>query len=467
MNRIIVLVKNTLVLGFGNILPKFSTVIILPIITASLTKSQFGTYDLVITSLSLILPLFTLMIEQGIFRFLLDSENVKEKKYIISSSLWFLILTSIILVFISTYILNSFDDLNKYLIILYVLLNLYYRSAIQICRGLKLLKNYSIASAVKSILNMFLIIIFLKYMDMEFVGLFISLNISTFISIIYIILSTGLLKFISFKIHSINHLKKLLKYSIPLLPNTISWWIVGISDRWIITTILGVEMNGIYAISNKIPSIFSLVYNNFNLAWQESATTNSKDDDIKDYYSNVFSHLFNFLSGSLLVLISISPYIFEILIDEKFFKAYYQMPILFLAMFFHSFASYYGGIFVAFKQTKNIGLSSFYSAVINIIINISFISKFGLYAASVSTLISYMILTFYRAKQITKYVNIDYNYSDIIIKFLSILVIAFISYLNNPFFNIISLFVSITLFILFNKIMVKNIILIIKNKVNK
>ena len=56
------------------------------------------------------------------------------------------------------------------------------------------------------------------------------------------------------------------QYSIPLVPNGISWWIVNVSDRTIITAIIGTAANGIYAVSNKFPTILSSLLGIFNLS---------------------------------------------------------------------------------------------------------------------------------------------------------------------------------------------------------
>lgn len=60
MSRAKRLILNTFILSFGTILPKLSTFVILPIITMMLTKREYGTYDLIITGASLLLPLFSL-----------------------------------------------------------------------------------------------------------------------------------------------------------------------------------------------------------------------------------------------------------------------------------------------------------------------------------------------------------------------------------------------------------------------
>ena len=65
---------------------------------------------------------------------------------------------------------------------------------------------------------------------------------------------------------------EMLRYSVPLVPNAISWWIANVSDRLLILYFLGSAMNGIYAAANKIPTIYTTFFSVYNLAWLESVS---------------------------------------------------------------------------------------------------------------------------------------------------------------------------------------------------
>ena len=56
-------------------------------------------------------------------------------------------------------------------------------------------------------------------------------------------------------------LKKILKYSLPLVPNELSWTVMHSSDRWIVSYFMGVAQNGLIAVASK----FSLIYTTFFL----------------------------------------------------------------------------------------------------------------------------------------------------------------------------------------------------------
>ena len=81
-------VKSSLVLSIGTILPKFASLITLPIVTGYLTKVEYGIYDLITILVSLVLPIATLQMQSAAFRFLIANRNkrVQQKKIITNNN---------------------------------------------------------------------------------------------------------------------------------------------------------------------------------------------------------------------------------------------------------------------------------------------------------------------------------------------------------------------------------------------
>ena len=80
MSREGALVKNTVILAIGTFFPKLAIFITLPVLTAFLTQEEYGTYDLTLTLVSLILPAATLQIQSAAFRFLIDVRHDDSEK---------------------------------------------------------------------------------------------------------------------------------------------------------------------------------------------------------------------------------------------------------------------------------------------------------------------------------------------------------------------------------------------------
>ena len=422
------LVNNTIILGIGSLLPKLTQLIVLPIYTAMLTKAEYGTYDLINILVSLLIPLITLQIERAAFRFLIDMRGKDESKKIISSVYAFVVVVSIIVLIPLGLFLPSAEGNIRILILIYLFIDILISVTRQVVRGLGNNKSYSISAIIQSLSNLILAVLLLSLLNLGLSGLLMALTLSVLVSLIYLLSQSSVFNHISFVDIEKKYLKDMLSYSLPMVPNSISIWIVSLSDRMIVTAFLGVEANAVYAIANKFPNLIKLVYGNFGMAWQESASLASNDADVESYYSKVFEHLYNLIIGVTAVLIASTPILFSLLVRGSYDEAYFQIPILYLGIFFSTISSFYGGVYVALKETKKIGYASIAVAVLNIVINLLFIKQIGIYAASISTLISYFLLVIYRVYDLNKFIRINYKWKMVVAYFSLITLMAFISY---------------------------------------
>lgn len=452
MNKNKVLAQNTIILGIGQFIPKIIAMITLPILTRAFSTDEYGIYDLIISFSSLAIPVITLLIQQAVFRFLINEKDEKICKSYITNSIIFTCALSATL-FLIAILIGQFlkIDLKLFVIVFLVyFIESLYDLLGQIARGYGKNMFFSVAVIIYSIVNMLLLVGSFWINNISINNVLIIILISYIISIIFLVLKLNIRKLFDMKLISFEVIKKLLRYSIPIIPSSISLWIVNLSDRFIITYFLGTAYNGIYAAASKIPNLFGTIYNVFNLAWTELAARSIKEKESTNYYSKLFNNLYSFLIGVMILLITSSPIIFKVLIDDKFSEGYFQIPILFIGVLVSCFVSFYGGLYIALKKTKQVGISSFIGCILNIFINIIFIKKIGIYAASISTLISFFIILIYRFLETRKFIKIKYNYYSILIgiAFLSMSVFNF--YKNTNLFFIFNIIITIIYNCFFN-----------------
>lgn len=391
--------------------------IVLPILTSYLTTEEYGTYDLVISFAGLLIPLLTIQIQQAVFRYLLSAVDIEDKKAYVTVSVAYVVVSSAVLLPIVFLVLKLLGVEASYAVLICVLYlaETIYTLFGQIVRGLGHNAKYSISVIVYSTVKMLLMVLLIAKLRMGLYGVLISITAAYICSDIYMILSTRLYKYISLSYFIKRKLKELTTFSLPIVPSSIALWIVNLSDRMVIIHYLGSAANGIYAVSNKIPTLYNTAYNVFNLAWTETAARTSDDGDPSEYYSNLFDTLFKFLIGAMLAIIAVTPLLFTLLVKGDFKFAISQVPILYFGVFFNSLVNYYSGIYIALKRTKQVGISSAVGAILNLGINLMFVKSIGLYAASISTALSFMIIAVYRAYDLNKVITIKYDKKRIII----------------------------------------------------
>lgn len=460
------LVKNTAILAIGQLSSKVFTFLLLPVYTSLLTPNDFGKIDAVQTVISLLLYFVTLQIENAIFRFLIEYRNKEniQISYVTSASVVLLVMVGISITLI---ILLNYIFMFPYikLIIALILIQSLYLFISNLARGLGKNADYSIASfliTVSSLISNILMIVIFKY---GAVSILLSIVISNLIGFIYLFYRVKIWKLIKFENIDIIKINEMLRYSLPLIPNAISWWIANMSDRLIVIYFLGTMYNGIYAAANKIPTIYTTIFVVFNTAWAESVSLAINDSDRNNYIESMMNNsfkLFSFINMGIILCVSI---FFDYLIGNQYSEAYNQIFILLLAIFVNSLCSLLGGILGGLKNTYVIGWTTVIGAVINAIINIIFIKIIGLYAASISTLISYIIIYLFRHFSVRKTVPYKISRSYLISYFLMLVLVSY-GYFERKFFvNMIILFILLTWGFFQNKKILYSLINSIKYKV--
>lgn len=466
MNKEKQLFKNTLIVSIGKICTQLVTFFLLPLYTSALTTTEYGAVDLLNTIIALFLPIVTLQLEQGVFRFLIDVRNEYEKQKKIITSIFFIVLLQLVIViilsiFIGPYIQNDY----KYYLVLNLVAQVISSIFLQISRGLGDNMTYSLGSFISGLSIVLLNVIFIAILKTGAYGMLLATFIGNMICSIFIFVKLKMYTFINIKDFDINIAKRVIKYSIPLIPNSVSWWIVNASDRSIISAFLGISANGIYSAANKFSNVLSTLYSVFNLTWTESASLYIDSKDSSAFFSRILDAIIRLFGGLCLIIIIYMPFIFPVMIDESYGEAYLQIPILIISVFFNILVSFLGSIYIAKKITKEIAKTSIYAGLINIIVNLLLIQHIGLFAASISTVIAYFLMFLYRWFDSKKYIEIHLNYILIILLTL-IFVFAFISYyINNSILNIITLVIGTIYVIYINKQYIYLGYLFVKNHV--
>ena len=199
----------------------------------------------------------------------------------------------------------------------------------------------------------------------------------------------------------------MLKYSIPLIPTTVFWWITSVSDRYMVNAMIGSDANGIYAVSYKLPTLLTLVSTIFMQAWQFSAVTESEGD--KTEHAEFFSQVWRsfqavmFLAGT--VVIALAKPAMKILTTDDYYEAWKYIPLLSVSMVFTAFTSFMGTVYVVNKKSGISFITAMIGALINIICNFILIpSKFGVQGAAIATVFSYFVVFIIRAVNSRKYI---------------------------------------------------------------
>ena len=468
MSRKTELAKNTAILTVGKLCTQCISFFLLPLYTAILSTEEYGTFDLLVTYSTLLLPLVNWQLDQGLFRFMLDYRGNKEEQGKLFSTL--LLSSTIQSIIYSIFFVCAEPFLkiqNAYFLLLYVVLQVYTALFLQFVRGLGYSVKYTIASFISASATTVLNVIALAILKMGLQGLFLSTLISQFLTLLYLVFTSKAWEYFSVKSIRPTVFKRVGAYSIPLIPNNLAWWVVNASDRTIIAHFLGTAANGIYSIANKFPNVFINFYNILNLSWTETVSLHFDDEDRDEFLTETMTSLFKLFAAACFGIVACMPFVFPILVNEKYVAGYDQILILMYAMLFRVLVGLYSCIYVAQKNAKKIAYTSISAAIINITVNLILINKIKIFAASISTLVAFFSMFIIRYIDVNKTVHMRIRKPIIIGSILIGTMLIGTYYCENKMIQLIALCITAIYAVLTNVDMLKSGMKLVKNRFGK
>lgn len=451
--------KNTVILSIGKFLPKLSSVITLPILSAYLSKAEYGTYDLIFTLVMLVIPIATLQIQSAAFRFLIDCRGDHDTSSGIISNIFAVTLPITILVsVVMQFFFPTYDLAVRGMITAYFFIDTIHLTIGQIARGLDHNKDYTISSVTQSLVFIAGVFAGVYLLKGGLFGAVSALVVSQIFGTVFLTVRIRLFTYLAPRRISSVRIREMLAYSWPMVPNNLSTWILKLSDRLVITGFLGIEANAVYAIANKIPNLLSIAQSVIVMAWQENASIAVGDKDADKYYSRMLDRMFCLMVGCTALLIAATPLLFRLLIRGDYSEAYYHMPVLILAMFFFAMSSYFGGIYVAHKKTANVGISTMVAAAINLAIDFAFVNVIHIWAGSISTLVAYAVLYFYRMVNVQKFQPVQVKIGKQIGLIAALAVMLACCFVRNRYLNIFNVAAAAAVFCFANRAVTKQLI---------
>ena len=432
MNRNKKFLKNTIILFIGKFTSQFMSLLLIPLFTYFLTTDDYGTIDLLQTIISLFIPVLSLRIDSAVFRFLIDCRDDEEKKKVIISNSFLVVLIGIIFTALISITLELFINYNyifESVINLIILIVVGY--LMQVERGIGKNKEYSISCIIIGVFTLLLNIIFIVVLKYKAVSILWASSISNLLGIIYILFDLKFTRSFSIKSRDKKTIKELLRFSIPMIPDFLSGWVINVSDRALVSFILGMSFNGIYTVASKFSNILNSIFSIVNMSWQETAALHVNDDDREEFFSDMINNMMRIFSIIGLLMIVGLALVFDIAVGKSFRSAYVYIPILIYGNTWRVLVGTTSGIYIAFKKTKEVANTTVVSAIINAVINLAFIKVFGLYAACFSTFCAYFIMGLYRYFDCKKYINIKLDWKFIIIYSVIFLISAIVYLIKN------------------------------------
>lgn len=398
MSRLKLFLENFLVYGLGGVISKIVPLIMLPIITRLMPKTEyFGLNDISVVIVSFGTAIVIMGMYDAMYRMFFEKDEQGYKEEICSSALGFTLMTSIIvfvvLILFHGFFSRIFFGSEKYSeLLLLTTLSILIGGTNAIVSAPTRMQNkrkiFLVTNTLSPILS-YAVSVPLLLKGYYIVALPLASVLSALsMEIIFWVLNR---KWFSLKKVKKIYIKEMLYIALPLFPNVLVYWIFNACDRLMIANMLGNDQVGIYAIGAKVGQVSQLIYTAFAGGWQFFAFSTMKDQDQVKMTSNIFEYLGLISFGAGMLMTTMSDFIFRLFFSGDYIKGTIVAPYLFFAPLLLMLFQIAGSQFLVIKKTWPTLFILSFGVVVNIAVNWIGIQHIGIEGAALGTLCGYVV----------------------------------------------------------------------------
>ena len=424
-SRIKELISNTFFFALSNLGSKVLVFLMVPFYTYVLSPDEYGIASVIQTIGTLLLPLLTAKIQDAVLRFCYIKNY--NRKNILSLGVTVCFVGSIVSIFISFCLgfIPIFHDVRSVLFFvpLFVFSNSFYLLLNYYSRGIAKVKESAISGIINTLVVVVLNLLFLLVFKWRIEGYLSSFIIADIISFLYLLFINRKYVFSRYRIDK-SLGKEMLLFSLPLIPTSLSWWLLGNLNNIFILSALGSFSVGLYSASLRVPSILTALSDIFSQAWLLSALrdygTKENRIFIKSIHQKFFSALCMLTGGIILFTYPIA----RLLLQGDFIQGWRIVPLLFVAVYIGALTGFYGSIFSAEKKTMIHFRSTIIGSVISVVIVLLFLRSFGLLGIPFSTVVGHFVIWLIRKESLKTFIDIGMSTFKALIIFMLLISIA-------------------------------------------
>ena len=391
-NRYKKLASNTVLFAISSFSGKLLTLFIQPFITYAMREvEEVGITKLTSQCANLLIPLVGLGISYAVLRFGLDKNYSRRQVYTCGLAAVFGGFILMLLFYPLLKLVPIFTDYAVYLYI-YVLMSCLRTLTSQLVRCRQLNRLVAVDGILCSAATLLYNVVFLLGFDLGAKGYLLAIICGDATSTVFMFIVGNVAHYVDFSHFNKKLLVQMLRYSIPLIPAQISFWVINASDLFFVKGLLGESGNywsGLLGTGYILPTILVTLGTIFYEAWQLSAVTEQKGREA--FFSKVFyiyqCVMFSCAAG-IIWLCQPLMRIFR----ENFFTAWQFVPVLTIATVFSCFNQFLNSIYMVEKRSTLALYTMLTGAVTNCVLNYFFILRWGSMGATYASLISYMVV---------------------------------------------------------------------------
>ena len=403
-NRIAFLLGNTLVFALGGLAIKAVSLVLMPLYTTALTAGEYGTAELLNSAIEIVLPLLSAGVVEALYRFSIDDDVPKGELF--ADSLVVLgggIVCAGVACALGSVLWNMEHAGSFFVLFCSVCV---FKATTQLARGLGHVRRfvlYGLINALAMVVSTYLLLV-RAHLGVE--GYLWSFTIGYLVGGLVAFLGSAEYRLLApFRVDRAL-LRRMLVYSLPLVPNLLSWWLVSVSGRYVVLWGSGLAAAGLFTAASKMPSLINIVASVFQQAWQYSTAREINSPDRGAFFGVVMR---GYSLATLTVaglVIALNRPISRVMLQAEFAEGWRYVPLLMLVASFGVISIFFESFYQALKNSGVLMASTALGAGVNVVLGVALVPFMGPWGAGLAGAVAYALVLVVRARDLRRRINL-------------------------------------------------------------
>ena len=403
-NRIAFLLGNTLVFALGGLAIKAVSLVLMPLYTTALTAGEYGTAELLNSAIEIVLPLLSLGVVEALYRFSIDDDVPKDELF--ANSLVVLgggVVCTGALCALGSVLWNMEHAGSFFVLFCSVCV---FKATTQLARGLGHVRRfvaYGLINALAMVVSTYLLLV-RAHTGIE--GYLWSYTIGYLVGGVVAFLGSAEYRLlVPFRVDRAL-LRRMLVYSLPLVPNLLSWWLVSVSGRYVVLWGSGLAAAGLFTAASKMPSLINIVASVFQQAWQYSTAREIDSPDRGAFFGSVLRGYSLATLSTAGLVIALNRPISRVMLQAEFAEGWRYVPLLMLVASFGVISIFFESFYQALKNSGVLMASTALGAGVNVVLGVALVPFMGPWGAGLAGAVAYMLVLVVRARDLRRRINL-------------------------------------------------------------
>jgi len=191
----------------------------------------------------------------------------------------------------------------------------------------------------------------------------------------------------------VRYSKRILSFTVPLIPHTLAGATLAMSDRYFIAAIVGKDAVGVYSVAYQVASIMLLVAMSVCQAWNPilfRLLRSNTTEEFRRVRLAVGALAVGFIAiGAAIYLVS--DYLFDVFVDRRFDHARIFFPWLLGGFVSQSLYLLLSSAYFFYKRISQLAAITTFFGLVNILLNYVLIHEYGVMGGAYSTMITWLL----------------------------------------------------------------------------